>query len=323
MTTNTRTTDKRTEEKSKSCGDWFAGMIGNFETYWYNPRGAPGVDLYNANGLSSHQEDLDWLWANGVPIEIEPFVGPFTNIYWQDWYSIVGMTILRAAGNGGWNDSAQCDALGPICVGAYSVAAPGGFWVWTSTKNFDSCPGPSPTGCDREVPDVTFHGDNVQSTSNAPGANYTSDSGTSYAAPAAAGLVALMHQRWWNIFAYWSEVVRAALMASATVDLLTPDPGPPPKTYSDYRSPDERDGAGVPDAARIEDMVNNNRISWYVWTPSSFVDNKLIVGHAGSRRQAHPCGPLVGWLSGPGSPGGLRPPYPRPEQQQCHELRLV
>ena len=40
-------------------------------------------------------------------------------------------------------------------------------------------------------------------------------------------------------------------------DPLCPTPG---KTYSDYRCPDERDGAGVPNASRLEQMANSGHV---------------------------------------------------------------
>ena len=241
-------------------GAMVAGMVGHAAGI-LSPRGAPKVTLYYNNDTTwSHEQQLDWFYTYGVVVENESWTGP-PDTFKQDYYPIVGMAISEIAGNGTAVAPASC-AANAICVGAYTTTTV--FWDTTSTANPVNCSKWVGGTCDLELPHVTFHGGNVTSTSAAlPANSMAGGSGTSYAAPAATGLIALMNQQWPPLYSSWPEATRAALMASAdrdvhqTNDPLCPTPG---KTYSDYHCPDERDGAGVPNAARLEQMANSGHV---------------------------------------------------------------
>lgn len=258
------------------CTAWHttmvAGMVGH-SAVWL-PREAPLASLYHANQGTSHSQDLDWLAQNSAYIENESWMGGYTDVWAQDWYSAVqGTTILEAAGNApsgqsGVNYEASCHASNTICVASYNNLTT--FSDFTNTKNLSTCSRWT-SGCDREEPQVTFHGGGATSTTNDPNDSdfvATAD-GTSFATPAATGLTALLYQRWPSPFYRWPEVVRAAMMASADRDVLVPVPG---KTYSDYQSPDERDGAGVPNATRIQAMQNAGRITRHILDKNTSFD---------------------------------------------------
>jgi hypothetical protein len=271
------------------CQGWHpttvAGMIGMLPDF-SQIAGAPIVDLVFANGSGSHAQVLDWQVNQDVTVTNESWIGAYTNPNAQDYYSrTYGMSITRAAGNYGVNSGSSCAAGNLICVAGYDPEGTPDTWAddtfynATSSKNMADCPGPSPGfGCDREVPDVTGHGENCTSSTNddadADGLQ-SGLNGTSFAAPAIAGTVALMQDRQ-PMFEYWPEAVRAVLMTSANHDILTPTAG---KTYSDYRAPDERDGAGVPNAARIVSILDNSRWSASSLTPANFDGNsKRVMG---------------------------------------------
>jgi hypothetical protein len=237
-------------------GTVVAGAIGHAAGLF--PRMAPMVDVYNVNDKSSHADSLDWLMQKNVVVENESWGGP-TDVYEQDRVSIIGLHIVEIAGNGGVAHYSSCHANNTLCVGGYGVNG-GVFSMYnqTSSAGFAGCSRWT-QGCDRETPHVVFRGLGVESTFNNLNDpdRLVDASGTSLSAPIAVGLIALMIQRWSYPFLYWPEVTRATLMASAAQDVDTPVAG---KTYSDYRPPDERDGAGIPDAARIENMINQKRV---------------------------------------------------------------
>ncbi len=271
------------------CQGWHpttvAGMIGMLPDF-SQVAGAPIVDLVFANGSGSHAQMLDWQVDQDVTVTNESWVGGYTNPNAQDYYSrTYGMSITRAAGNYGVNSGASCAAGNLICVAGYDpngtpdAWADDTFYNATSSLNMADCPGPSPGyGCDREVPDITGHGQNCTSSTNDDGDSDGLESGlagTSFAAPAIAGTVALMQDRQ-PMFEYWPEGVRAVLMASANHDVLTPTAG---KTYSDYRAPDERDGAGVPNAERILSILDGGRWSVASLMPVDFDNSdKKVMG---------------------------------------------
>lgn len=241
-------------------GTQVAGMIGGLYLNVSPPAraSADAANIYFANSDWNHTTMLGWFWQNGVVAENESWGGAITDSYAQDLYSIYGMAIVELAGNL-VTAVASCGASNSLCVGGYATINPPtefrGGWPWGSSfLNFTGCG--STLGCDREVPHFEFHGQNVTTTNNSSVVPYGLTSGTSFATPAAVGLVGLMNERWPSTFNKWPEATRAALMASADRDIDTPVAG---KTYSDHRSPDEHDGAGVPNAARIEAMVQGSR----------------------------------------------------------------
>jgi len=262
------------------CMGWHpttvAGMVGMLPDL-FHPAGAPIVDLYVATGSGSHAQKLDWQVGQGVRVSNESWIGSYTNPNAQDYYvRNWGMSLTRAAGNGGQFASSSCAASNHLCVGGYDpsgtadVWTDDGIWGGASTANPADCPGPSPGyGCDREVPDLVGHATGVTSTTcddlDADGLQ-SGLSGTSFAAPAIAGTVALMADR--NaMMEYYPEVVRAILMTSADHDVHTPVAG---RTFSDYHAPDERDGAGVPNATHIVSIMHDSQFVAGSYTPAEF-----------------------------------------------------
>lgn len=261
-------------------GTLVAGMVGH-ATSLFTPRQAPLVNLLFANtGSWAHGQQLDWFYNSGTSVENESWSGA-PDTFKQDYYPIHGLAITEAAGNGGPGLASSC-AANTICVAAYTTTST--FAQFTQTMNPVNCSRWLTSFCDMEVPHVTFHGDNVVTTATTSTGQTQTTSGTSFSAPAAAGLVALMRQRWPALYSGWPEATRAALMASANVDVdqiphtaACPTNG---KTYSDYHCPDEKDGAGVPSAARLEAMANSSRVrKAKLYRASSFTNYLHIFGN--------------------------------------------
>lgn len=218
------------------------------------PRIAPRVGLYHSTGPTP--EGLSWLASNSVWIQNASLYHYHAPI---DWYSAVqGVTLTYAAGNTP-TATVNGSQAAAIWVGGYSASPAYPFYAdrWeiygdTSYLNPSNCN--NHVFCDREYPHLVAHGQGVGFLES----NWTITPiqvglGTSFAAPQIAGLAALMSQRWPSLFYRWTETIKAALMtSSAGWDLHTPAP---PKTYSDYLAPDEKDGAGVPSATNIQTMA--------------------------------------------------------------------
>ncbi|MCC6752166.1 MAG: S8/S53 family peptidase [Deltaproteobacteria bacterium] len=257
------------------------GMIGHnaAEIALTRPRGAPFVDMYYANRtIDGHSANLDWLRWAGVTVVNESWGDGGVDHAAQDWNVRYGLTLVKSAGNWGASVAADCVATGVLCVGGYDTSIQFMFNK-TSSQNPTACEGPG-SGCDREVPDVALHANGVTTTDNDLSGGLRTTWGTSMAAGGASALVALLQQRWPSLFQYRPMPTRAALLASScntwegapynrcSHDVDIPDSA---KSYSDYRYPDERDGAGVPSAGRIADMVTRGRVlAEQTWWPSSF-----------------------------------------------------
>jgi hypothetical protein len=266
-------------------GTFVAGMVGH-ATSILTPRGAPLVDLFISNTTGwSHGQELDWLFTTkGVTVENESWSGA-PDTFKQDYYPIIGLAITEASGNSldadGSDDVSSC-AANSICIGGYRTTAD--FYERGQTMNPVNCSRWLSNSCDMEVPHVTFHGQDATTTAATTTGQEATLSGTSLAAPAAAGLIALMNQRWSSTYSGWPEATRAALMASANVDVdqiahtaACPTAG---KTYSDYHCPDEKDGAGVPSAVRLEAMQSNSRVRKATLSrASSFTNNLYTFGN--------------------------------------------
>ncbi|MCC6746028.1 MAG: S8 family serine peptidase [Deltaproteobacteria bacterium] len=253
------------------------GMIGH--DLLPGARGAPRAQIYFANNVQqSHAANFEWLQNQGVTLVNESWGHGRMDPTAQDRFTRLGMTVVKSASQIPIDTVADCVASNVLCVGAYSAVR--SFWNPTATLNPTSCEGLG-SGCDREVPDITFHGGvSTVTTSNAPSGGPMTDVGTSLAAGAATALVTLLQERWPSFFQYWPEVTRAALMASAcsrwisapynycTHDVVAPHGE---KSYSDHLDSDEQDGAGVPDADRIQQMMYVGHVRPpETWTPTSF-----------------------------------------------------
>ena len=301
-----------------SCMGWHpgavAGMIGMLPDF-FTLAGAPIVDLYFANGNGSHAQLLDWQVGQSVRVSNESWLGGSTNPNAQDYYiRNYGMSLTRASGNGGEANNASCGASNHICVGGYTTSntadnwGDDGIWGGASTHNPADCPGPSPGyGCDREVPDLVGKATGVTSATNDPtdaDGLVSGISGTSVAAPAIAGTVALMADKN-SLFEWYPEAARAVLMTSANHDPHTPVAG---KTYSDHHAPDERDGAGAPNAERIISILDNSRFTAGSYTPSDFGgDHKKVLATVNVTVPNTTIRAVVAWSSCPSGTNSVGP----------------
>jgi subtilisin family serine protease len=124
---------------------------------------------------------------------------------------------------------------------------------------------------DREKPEVSAPGANIKTTIMAPNLNCNNDeigSGTSFSAPAVAGLAADLMQVHPSLRVY-PESVKALILAGAT-DNVEGGPG-----LSEY------DGAGGVNALTSYTSVVNNRYTWRYVVPSSFDANRNITINVG------------------------------------------
>lgn len=132
-------------------------------------------------------------------------------------------TFVVAAGNEGLYDG---DVLSPalaynvITVGSYDMG-PTTWWGDETMSAFSSYRNPVSDHGDREKPDIVAPGSNIKTALNNGGwgANYSTFpygaiSGTSFAAPMATGVTAMMMQRNGNLI-YWPEAVKSILMTTA------------------------------------------------------------------------------------------------------------
>jgi len=78
-----------------------------------------------------------------------------------------------------------------------------------------------------------------------------------------------MAERWPRYFSRGPEAIKAVLMVSADRDVVMFNPK---KRYSDYRFPDEPDGAGIPSAQRVQEIMDNGRIQ------AGLLENRLFSG---------------------------------------------
>ena len=270
--------------------------------------GAYYATIVHANDESaSHGALLDWLSQQDTHIVNESWGdggNDLTNWLAHDYFARNSyMSITRSSGNDP-SKAVNCRSFNTICVGGYDINHTTQWWwddsiyyyvmpdsstVGSSYLNLPDCDGGSPGGgCDRELPHLVGHGFGCTSTNNDPSdpdgliSQYAAQGGTvplqgtSLSAPAIAGLIALIHDRYPGL-RVWPEATRAVLMASAVHDV---DWGGKP--YSDYLSPDEKDGAGVPVAPWATNILDETpgvgQYMTYVLTPGQFdSQHKLLV----------------------------------------------
>lgn len=179
-------------------------------------------------------------------------------------------TVTASAGNDGvCTQKGYVNSVGSgfntIAVGNYNDAGTvdsSDNTMWPSSSFRD----PLSLHNDREKPEVAAPGANIRSTIMAPNFNCNNDeigSGTSFSAPAVAGLAADLMQVHTSLRVF-PESVKALIMAGAT-DNVEGAAG-----LSEY------DGAGGVNAFTSYTSVINNRYTWRYVVPSSFDANRNI-----------------------------------------------
>ena len=206
---------------------------------------APDCDLYSAN--SSDNIALTWAAEQGCTVisqsfhrDEEPRSGARqSDDILKDWIAIRPPfpTIVSAAGNFWKGDP---DGISPP---QDEYVNHKGYNTITVGNHKDKLAGmvdgsvfrnPTSTHGDWELPDLAANGDTVSAVGE-------SGSGTSFAAPAVAGIVALLQQAD-TVLKFWPEGNRAVLYASASRNLSDSS------WWADVGARDARDGVGAVDA---------------------------------------------------------------------------
>jgi len=179
-------------------------------------------------------------------------------------------TVTASAGNNGF-----CSSKGYVnSVGAgFNTIAVGNYDdngtvdsadnVMSSTSSWED---PISLHGDREKPEVAAPGTNIKTTIMAPNFNCNNDeigSGTSFSAPAVAGLAADLMQARAGLRVF-PESVKALILAGATDNV------------EGAAGLSEKDGAGGVNALTSYNSVINNRFTWRYVTPSSFDASRNI-----------------------------------------------
>ncbi|HYV09444.1 MAG TPA: S8 family serine peptidase [Pyrinomonadaceae bacterium] len=179
-------------------------------------------------------------------------------------------TVTASAGNNGF-----CSSKGYVnSVGAgFNTIAVGNYDdngtvdsadnVMSSTSSWED---PISLHGDREKPEVAAPGTNIKTTIMAPNFNCNNDeigSGTSFSAPAVAGLAADLMQARPGLRVF-PESVKALILAGATDNV------------EGAAGLSEKDGAGGVNALTSYNSVINNRFTWRYVTPSSFDASRNI-----------------------------------------------
>lgn len=217
--------------------------------------GAPQAKLYvptRGDGTSIACSTLgianayEWLRSSGVTTTTESFGCSSSDGMTQDYHARYnGMAVFRASGNISQEENTlrPCRPMNSICVGGMRPKSGGG-WEMDPQSTWVN---PVTTHGDREEPDIVALSENVDVIKYARSGLAVSDppvttgweptaSGTSYAAPAMAGLAALLKQACGGTID--PRYLRALLMTSAW------SMNPNGTKYSTPGAGDGRDGAG-------------------------------------------------------------------------------
>ncbi|MFH8249088.1 S8 family serine peptidase [Microbacterium sp. B2969] len=223
------------------------GIIRNSERN--RPHGhAPDANLFSANSY-----DLDAIrWAaqdQGCTVISQSFHRDAEQTSdslshddnYKDWLALHWPypTIVEAAGNGGSTEFVNHKGYNRLTVGSHNDSAS----AMASDSVFRN---PKSSHADRELPEVAGNGVGVSVLS-------LTDSGTSFAAPAVAGIAACVQQAA-PVLQSWPEGTRAVLMASAW---RNPSGG---RWRADLvAGVDGRDGAGTVDAERSTSIARSRQ----------------------------------------------------------------
>jgi hypothetical protein len=204
---------------------------------------APDCDLYSAN--SYDLDALAWAVGEGCTVISQSFHRDdeqtesglsFDDIY-KDWLALrrPWPTIVQASGNGPSSEFVNHKGFNSLAIGSHDDAA-GAMAADSVFKN------PASGHGDRELPELSANGTGV----TVVGAT---DSGTSFAAPAAAGTAALI-QSADGVLRSWPEATRAILLAGAKRNVTGS------RWWSDVSSKvDAKDGSGALNAAESVEIA--------------------------------------------------------------------
>ena len=216
-----------------------------------------------------YRKAMEWaFWNNDARIlnrsiqDTTTALGPFSRIYDEIVY-LSGLNVVAAAGNVAFGSSDKVTepgiAYNVITVGNSYVHTPGNLERlddpigWSDDTLLDSSNHINPVSghSDREKPDVAAPGTLVMLPNGTGG--YGPYTGTSFAAPAVAGTIALMQQRN-SIFRYFPALTKAVLAATAWNNPRGP-------AYPKVDGYDDHDGAGVVVASRTNKLAKAALVS--------------------------------------------------------------
>ena len=248
-----------TQDTTYSClADHAAAVAGDIRSTHPTVRGiAPEVSLWIGGSCAGSGDELtnrstaaaDWgarvfnlSWGHDSNQVVDGLAR-----YYDDLVINSYRTVVVAAGNEG--DPGESGNVGSPGV-AYNIITVGSFddrnttnWSDDVMSGFSSWRNPKSTNGDRQKPEVTAPGSNINSTINSAPWVGNTGSGTSYASPIVAGMAAQLIQRNPTL-SYWPEQVKAIIMTTAVHNIEGSE------RLSEY------DGAGGVAADRADDIAH-------------------------------------------------------------------